>query len=346
MRKILYFSDLHLDARTCAVRRFGEGIDVLHQVVKIAQDNQVEAVVFGGDLCNGGEIDSIRCVVALQATARALLNSGIEFFAVAGNHDIIEDGYGTTVLSVLDKGVVETPAVVGMMGRAVLFLPHPSSARPYNPEEAIKGAGAADIIIGHLSIAGATPGSESRELNRGRQHYWPLEAIKKKFPNALLLGGHYHEGKVYSGVNVVGGAMRFTFGEEHHQPRVAIVDFETLQIEYIPLERSAKLVTIPLGAPRSAYEGASYVRLIAGADYPQAQIEQYKNQLILEVLGVKVEKHDISAAPGAPESAPLDSVDDGIEVARQLARDFATADNELKEAIGKLVEVVNNEARS
>ena len=74
------------------------------------------------------------------------------------------------------------------------------------------------IIAGHLNLEGITAGSETTKMPRGREVYWPLDAIRECFPDALVLGGHYHERQLYQGVQIIGSLARLTFGEEDTQP--------------------------------------------------------------------------------------------------------------------------------
>ncbi len=76
-----------------------------------------------------------------------------------------------------------------------------------------------DAVFGHLMLEGIGPGSETRDMPRGRNVFWPTEVIAECWPKALLVGGHYHVAQVFSRVNVVGSLARLTRGEVGSTPQ-------------------------------------------------------------------------------------------------------------------------------
>ena len=84
------------------------------------------------------------------------------------------------------------------------------------------------VILGHLDIEGATPGSEITEMPRGKEVFWPTKAIAEYMPEAICLGGHIHSKGVYERdgvkIHVVGSLSRLTFGEENLTPGYHILE--------------------------------------------------------------------------------------------------------------------------
>lgn len=238
--RILFFSDLHLDAVTAGVPRWDDLTGALDQIYAAAKIEQVDLVVFAGDWCDPGTKSS-RCVGQAVYEAVRYRESGIMSHWLLGNHDTIEDGHGSHVLLPLkmmnceqivvheDPTVELIPAVRSLRrnddsytGDVVqfLWLPYTPRSHNYDPEIVIAELAPQmrndlpQIIVGHLNVEGIGPGSETKDLPRGRDVFWPLDAIEEYLPNAILIGGHYHKPQHWRGVNIIGSVERLTFGEE------------------------------------------------------------------------------------------------------------------------------------
>lgn len=234
--RLLCVSDLHLDAISYGVERFEEVRDGLQQAVTAAIRAEVDRFVCLGDVCNPGTNRAPRAIAAVVEAAQQLSAGGIESWWLTGNHDVVEDGSGAHTLLPLREArlplvdVVDEPGVIWSTGGCgVIALPYVPLVRAYDPEECVRGIAAKwtfdkHLVIGHLNIASATPGSESGELARGRAMVWPTAAIRERWPGALMIGGHYHKAGVYEGVHVVGSAARFSVDESDHVPAWLMVE--------------------------------------------------------------------------------------------------------------------------
>src|SRR5262249_28285370 len=157
-------------------------------------DQQVNAYLFLGDLCDPDSGSCVFRAVEVAMSAAALLQKAfIPSFWLAGNHDVIEDGTGDTTLSPLralstlgtggSKVVVaERPCVEvisPLLDVDFVFLPFTATSHRYDVAEFVgmqKGRLAKKTIVaGHLSIPGIIPGEETTEMPRGREVVWPHE---------------------------------------------------------------------------------------------------------------------------------------------------------------------------
>ncbi len=243
MRAIL-FSDIHADGVTASRPRLGDVASSLDQVLAAAKaDARCTHAFFLGDACDpdSGSI-VFRAMEQLVRVAVGFENLGIQFWAIAGNHDVIEDGSGSTTLAPLRAlgtcTVFERPHVFSVGDLAFCALPFAASSHAYDPAEI-----AADfakmmrkqrlgIVLSHLNVAGIGPGSESADMARGRKVTLPYDALCEAAGGKplVLLQGHYHErqefipkgGKVP--VRVIGALDRFTFGEEEHTPGYSFLE--------------------------------------------------------------------------------------------------------------------------
>lgn len=238
--KLVITSDWHLDALTDGVARYEEIEQAVDLSVKVAIEERASLYIFNGDLCNPDGWNSIRAISKMIEVAIRLDNASIASIWVAGNHDVVEDGLGTTVLTPLVAAAVAThvfeqPGELvfkdpnGPGSLHVVGLPFTPTSHNYDPEVLIRKMskpkpGEPTIVIGHLNLKGISAGSETKEMSRGRDVYWPLDTIKRKWPGCTIFGGHYHTAQEFEGVHIVGSLGRLRHDEEDHNPSLMIVE--------------------------------------------------------------------------------------------------------------------------
>jgi DNA repair exonuclease SbcCD nuclease subunit len=160
---------------------------------------------------------------------------------LVGNHDVIEDGSGSHTMSGFAGAltfedelntiqVLDRPCVRLLRQDLLLVaLPYVARSHAYDPAQYIRELDDLGcrrvIVIGHLNLEGIEPGSETKDMPRGRDVFWPIAEIRTRWGDrALMLGGHYHEQQEYEGVHIVGSLERLTFGEEKNEPGYFIVE--------------------------------------------------------------------------------------------------------------------------
>jgi hypothetical protein len=230
--RVIVTSDWHLDKLTLGVSRFEDIVAAANEVVDYAiQSNRHDSrsvFVFAGDLCNP---DTPRCWRAVREATRMrarLVEGCVPSVWLTGNHDITEDGYGSHTLMALDDGhplvhVVGRPMRLTLWGRLHLMcLPYvPASHGQYDPVKWLETEPPVDValVVGHLMLEGIAVGSETKDMARGRDVFLPIDTIRRLYPNAKVVNGHYHEAQIYRGVYVPGALGRLTKGEVHNDPR-------------------------------------------------------------------------------------------------------------------------------
>lgn len=238
--KVLITSDWHLDHCSLGHARFDELQRAVHETVQTAIEEMCTHYFFLGDLCDPDRgVSVFQCVDVAIRAALILSKAGIESHWLAGNHDVIEDGSGTTTLTPM-RGLMtlETagcPIVVHEKpghfelheGWELLTLPFTSTSHTYDPETWVDIAGDNRklIVIGHLSVPGVIPGEETHEMPRGRDVVFPRDAFRERTKETHLFNGHYHRQQVHNGVHIPGSLARLTFGEEKHEPGFLIGAF-------------------------------------------------------------------------------------------------------------------------
>lgn len=223
---IVVASDFHPDANTAGFPRFDDVRSAAMESVDYAIKHGAEAYVFCGDLItNDPSLDlMIRCAGLLLEMDTALECGGVARYKIPGNHDVFEDGRCTTVLDFLDPIKQPTYYPEERLG----FLPFSPSSHSYDPEYAVYSWKEYDTkpraIFGHLNVEGITPGSELSDFPRGRDVFFPVDACKRLFPDAILVNGHIHRRQVFNGVHIVGSLVNLTRGEVDNEPGFLVLD--------------------------------------------------------------------------------------------------------------------------
>jgi DNA repair exonuclease SbcCD nuclease subunit len=236
---IVATSDWHLDASTDGVPRWDEIEALVEQSVNCAIEEHADYYVFCGDLCDPDGWNVWRSVSKLIEIAGRLADAGIKFIAVAGNHDVVDDGLGSTTLSPLASSgaafhVFEQPGEVicpstrkGEPDVRFVGFPFTALSHRYDPFDALRRYGREKkgeqiVVLEHLNVSGVGVGSETKDFARGREVIFPLEEVQRKWPNALILGGHYHRSQNFRGLEIIGSLARLRHDEEDHDPAILV----------------------------------------------------------------------------------------------------------------------------
>lgn len=235
---VVVTSDWHGDWSTSGLHRYADVSSAARRVVDETIAMNADLFVFLGDACDP---DSQRVHLAteiLTDAAARLYHAGVPSRWLVGNHDVVEDGTGAHTLCALrgmatglGDGVVEVydrPAVEVFGNVTLVALPYVAAAAAYSPREFVESVPATRvgpvIVVGHLMIEGITAGSESVDMPRGRDVWFPREAVRERWPNAVCLNGHYHEAQTFEGIVIPGSLERLTHGEESNEPGFVVVD--------------------------------------------------------------------------------------------------------------------------
>jgi DNA repair exonuclease SbcCD nuclease subunit len=245
--KIVASSDWHPDHVTAGFPRFDDVRKAAKQSVARAIAIGAKLYLFTGDLCDPDRGRAHEAGALLIDCALELRREGIATRAIPGNHDVLEDGTGTSTLEPLAAleaieaitGVGEDGTIrvaktaefesVGDWPFDLLALPYVARSHAYDPvvsvaiaKEEREKSGRSDrpiIVYGHLMLEGIEQGSESAEMARGRDLFFPIGEVLAAFGDkAIMLNGHYHKRQKHRGVQVVGSLERLTFGEEGTKP--------------------------------------------------------------------------------------------------------------------------------
>lgn len=250
--KIVVSSDWHLDWSTAGLERFDDIAEAARAVVNAAIDLEADLFLFLGDLANPDQRRAWRASAFSIEADRELTRAKVQTLWIAGNHDVIEDGSGTTTLSPLASAggnVANLPRLFDVRDwkhqervdhlASVVALPYTARDQSYDPAlvlrqvlERLDSVRLAKpiIVAGHLMIDGAELGSESTDMARGRDMTFPSLALRElSFPYTLAMNGHYHRRQVITdahGVRIYipGSLARLTRGEAANVPGYLVVE--------------------------------------------------------------------------------------------------------------------------
>ncbi len=235
--KIVVTSDWHLDSVTSGFDRFDDICAAVDETVQAAMDEKADYYMMLGDLCNPHTVRSHRAIAKAIDVGVDLEDAGIRTFWITGNHDVVEDGTGAnTMLALRAAGftVFDNPGLYWCGTFATIALPFAPTILGYDPADIIKSSvrycgdrrsdSAPLLIAGHLNLEGISPGSETEDMPRGREVFWPVDALKEHFPTTPVVGGHYHKQQDHDGVHLVGSLARLTFGEQSNKPQFLVLE--------------------------------------------------------------------------------------------------------------------------
>ena len=260
--KFLHTSDWHVGKTLKGHSRLDEQRDVLAEIVGIARDHAVDAVLIAGDLYDssapGAEAQKI-----LTGALLALADSGTQVLAMAGNHDHpgLLDAYrplaghaGITLIgqprAVDDGGVVTftarstgervNVAVLPFLSqryavKAADLLTHTPAEQAGNYETQIRElldyltsgftSDAVNLVMAHLTVTGGVLGGGERSAQTIFDYYVPAAAFGSA-PHYVALG-HLHRRQTLPAncpVAYSGSPVCVDFGEQDNTPTVVVVE--------------------------------------------------------------------------------------------------------------------------
>jgi DNA repair exonuclease SbcCD nuclease subunit len=247
--KSLFVSDVHADWVTYGVSRYEEIVKSMEETVAVAIEEEVDAYFFLGDLSDPEDgVAALRSLGLAMGCALELGDAGVRNFWLTGNHDVIENGRGESVLSPMAAmghplvDLIDTPVYDRVQndrsGQKVAWnliaLPFTASSHGYDPaafvERARYQSELPTIVVGHMThIPGVQPGEETKEMPRGRETVFPLDAVAAIKGTKFVANGHYHRQQKFVAdngleIHIPGSLARLTMGEARNEPGYLLVE--------------------------------------------------------------------------------------------------------------------------
>lgn len=249
--RLLHVSDLHIGKRLNGVSLLDDQRHILRQILDIAKQRQVKALLIAGDIYDKAS-PSAEAVTVFDAFLTDAVAVGLRVLAIPGNHDSAERiAYAQGLLE--SQGVCFPPVYAGEVERVVLedewgdvafwLLPFlkPGDVRRYFPDveigddysaalRAVLGAcevdaNARNIVLSHQLVTayGVSPDRADDEIKLGGIDNVDV-SVYDAFDYVAL--GHVHRPQRVGRdtVRYSGSPLKYSFSEARYNKSVVLVD--------------------------------------------------------------------------------------------------------------------------
>ena len=240
MSKILLFSDAHIHSHKNSQRRLQHCLEALEWVFKIAIDNNIDDVVFLGDLFQDREkIQVLPYQLTYEIINKYCGKNGlnINLYLLVGNHDMwFADK--SDISSVYPFGSIENVRVISkcetlnIAGLNIDFLPF-----TLNPPKSLQiFKNRSPVLCGHIALDGAQLNTFFKTQADVSVEY---DGDMVKVDSTLLKDwqrvflGHYHGEQRIGHVEYIGSPLQLNFAEAFQKKHIIILDTEDLSTEYV-----------------------------------------------------------------------------------------------------------------
>lgn len=250
--KLLHSADWHLGRQFHNVSLLEDQAHVLKQVVALASENEVDAVLIAGDVYDRAVPPSEAVALLNDVLEQLVLDAGIPVIMISGNHDSAERlGFGSKLLSATGFHVfgplssAVDPVVLQDAHGPVYFCPlpyaEPSQVRLHLNDDDLHShqaalsalaeqmrsklpAGARSVAIGHCWITGGEASDSERPLTVGGTGDVSRNCFAG-FNYAAL--GHLHQPQTAGEtIQYSGSILKYSFSEVNHKKSVSVVEID------------------------------------------------------------------------------------------------------------------------
>ncbi len=249
--RLLHTSDWHLGRALHGASLLEEQAHALDQVVAIARDEEVDAVIIAGDIYDRA-VPPAEAVTLLGETLRRLcLELGCQVIAIAGNHDSPErlgfaaELLGTSGLHLIGPldDALKPVTLSNAAGDSVdvFGLPYsgPLGVRQWLQQEVsshaeamsalldevdkLRSPGRPTVITAHCFVTGGEASDSERPLSVGGAESVPAERF---LPYTYVALGHLHRPQrcLAPHIRYSGSLLKYSFSEVAHRKSVTLVD--------------------------------------------------------------------------------------------------------------------------
>jgi DNA repair exonuclease SbcCD nuclease subunit len=258
MKKVVWFSDVHLGLITNDINRTEEIVriclDAIKEAVRLKKNGDDVIIVIGGDIFDHNN-PSEYLIGQFIRILNLAVKHGIQVYVLYGNHDAVSDTKRKGCLDFIKKlkGDYKLITLVDDIscmkwftadyGNVYLtFLPHISKARlkdtkyktvqEYIDAKASKiwdkvGQGQHQLAFSHLNVKGIIPGSEENLLKKS-EIYLPDSFIDGNLAIGhiapTIIQGHIHSRQRLGNVCVIGSPLFVDFGEKEKNKYFAVIE--------------------------------------------------------------------------------------------------------------------------
>jgi exonuclease SbcD len=286
--KFLHTADWHLGRHFHGTSLLDDQAHVLDEVVRLAVDERVDAVVIAGDVYDRAVPPAEAVSLLGDVLERLVVHAGIPVVLIAGNHDSAERiGFGGRILErqqlFVRGGLAELgPIVLQGADGAVAFHPlpyvEPAFARGLEGGGDITDHASAmanvvgrirtrfqpgrpNVLVGHAFVSGGSESESERPLSVGGSGMVPHETFAG-FDYVAL--GHLHRPQSAGAdhIRYSGSLLKYSFQESGHDKGVSVVRVGPdgrceVQHMRLPARRDVRVISGTFEQLRSAAAGGA-----------------------------------------------------------------------------------------
>lgn len=259
--KFLHLSDLHLGKNLNGFSLYQDQAYILHQVVQIAQNEQIEAVIIAGDIFDKS-VPNSQAIQLFDEFLTSWAELNLPVFIISGNHDNAQRvAFGANLfkqnnifISPVYNGNISPITLEDNFGKINFYLLpflKPTTVRNFFPDEEITSYNQAievalknislntnerNILIAHQFVTGAYICDSEDIVVGGIDN---IDAnLFQDFDYVAL--GHLHTPQTVlrESIRYCGTLLKYSFSEINQEKSLTIVDFFTkndINIKTIPL---------------------------------------------------------------------------------------------------------------
>jgi exonuclease SbcD len=338
--KILHTSDWHVGKVLKGQSRAQEQIDVLAEIVRIAQAERPDLVIVAGDLYENAAPNPEATRLVVRALS-ALKQTGAEVLAIAGKHDNGQalhalrtwaEAAGITVRGTIRPAsdhIISGVTADGEPWRCVA-LPFLSQRYAVRATEMFDLTGselkqtyadlvrrllatltesftpdAVNLITAHLTVLGAKAGGGEREAHTIQEYAVPATVFPVATHYVAL--GHLHRRQAVNGpcpVHYCGSPIAVDFGEEDNVPGVLIVEVTPdtpAKVRDVPLSAAVPLRTVRGTLDDLAsLEPGNAWLRVFVCERPRAGLREQVQELLPRALEVRIDPDALPATDTPP----------------------------------------------
>jgi DNA repair exonuclease SbcCD nuclease subunit len=247
MSKFLIFSDIHIHPHKKSQERLQDCLKALDWVFQKAIENNVDSVMFGGDLLHDRQkIDSLTYMEVFNILEK-YQDKKFKTYLLLGNHDLWFAN-NWRVSSVIPFKALKNIEVIDRTESKIIngiswhFIPYTHD--PIVELEKLKTENVKDsYLLAHLAVDGAKLNSFGSVSDVIVEHDGDMVIVNKnlftKYKRAFF--GHYHgPQKLSKTIEYIGSPLQLSFGEVNEDKHVIILDTDDNSVSYIKNDFSPK----------------------------------------------------------------------------------------------------------
>lgn len=247
MAKFLLFSDIHIHPHKKSQERLKDCLEVLDWVFKTAISENVDAVLFGGDLLHDRQkIDSLTYMEVFNILEK-YQNNNFKIYLLLGNHDLwfANNWKVSSVIpfkALKNLEVIDKTESIDICNCSWHFIPY-----THDPILELKKLSDKNVknsyLLAHLAVDGAKLNSFGTIADVIVEHDGDMTIVNKdlfsKYKRAFF--GHYHKPqKLSKTIEYIGSPLQLSFGEVNEEKHIVILNSDTDEVRYIVNDFSPK----------------------------------------------------------------------------------------------------------